>query len=311
VKQLSQLPDTLVRKFCDRPRTYKRIKNGLLKLYVATKKGAKHKLLQTLIEYHDAYDLRALSVKNIFELVAKVKLLYPNLEVHTYRCLCSRLAPLFSYKCAVEWLKQNNFILSLYSGMRYCPYCNADPVYATRIKGQSVRSDLDHFFPKDKFPFLATTLHNLVPACSRCNRLLKSDQIDDLLNIAMPYRDDFDDNLHFDILIENIGDCFSRVRIDKCHVISFPNKNKSEAGRAMALTCFFGLEEMYDKIFFEDIGELLRRIQIYSSNYPEFLKLKGINVSQMIWHDIPDREDIDKYQLGKLKRDILHQFGIM
>ena len=311
MKRLLSLPETLVRKFCDRPQTYKRINDGLSKLYATTKKGAKHKLLQTLLEYHDSYDLRALTVKQIFELVIKVQLIFPNLETRSYNDLCSRLAPLFNYRRAVEWLKENNLILLLYSGLRYCPYCNADPVYATRIKGQSVRSDLDHFFPKDKFPFLATTLHNLVPACSRCNRLLKNDRVDELLNIAMPHRDDFDDNLHFDILIETIGDCFSNVRRDKCHVISLPNTKKSEGERAMSLTRFFGLEEVYGKIFFEDIREMLRRVQIYSSNYPEFLKLKGVDISQMIWHDIPDKEDIDKYQLGKLKRDILHQFGII
>ena len=176
MKQLPSLPETLVCKFCDRPRIHKCIANGLSKLYVTTKKGAKHKLLKTLMEYHDSYDLRALSVRQIYELVAEVKLLYPNLEAHNYRRLCAQLAPLFSYKSAVEWLKKNNLILPLYSGLRYCPYCNADPVYATRIKEQSVRSDLDHFFPKEKFPFLAVTLHNLVPACSRCNRLLKSDR---------------------------------------------------------------------------------------------------------------------------------------
>ncbi|MEZ9526620.1 HNH endonuclease family protein [Enterovibrio norvegicus] len=54
-----------------------------------------------------------------------------------------------------------------------CPYCNNEDIETITEKGAETRPDLDHFYPKSKFPFLATTLFNLVPAGSRCNQSYK------------------------------------------------------------------------------------------------------------------------------------------
>jgi len=44
-----------------------------------------------------------------------------------------------------------------------CPYCDG-PLTAGRAK-------LDHFLPKENFPFLSVTPDNLVPACTDCNSI--------------------------------------------------------------------------------------------------------------------------------------------
>lgn len=59
-----------------------------------------------------------------------------------------------------------------------CPYCNQINIESDSNKyviTKRHRSALDHFFPKSKFPFLALSIYNLVPACDECNRTKKSD----------------------------------------------------------------------------------------------------------------------------------------
>ncbi|KGK02781.1 HNH endonuclease [Pseudoalteromonas sp. ND6B] len=60
------------------------------------------------------------------------------------------------------------------SSLKICPYCNKRDIEITYGKYVTARPDLDHFYPKSRYPFLATTLYNLVPACSFCNQKFKS-----------------------------------------------------------------------------------------------------------------------------------------
>ncbi|TMP70774.1 hypothetical protein CWB76_09415 [Pseudoalteromonas sp. S1609] len=59
------------------------------------------------------------------------------------------------------------------SSLKICPYCNKRDVEITYGKDVTARPDLDHFYPKSRYPFLATTLYNLVPSCGFCNQKFK------------------------------------------------------------------------------------------------------------------------------------------
>jgi len=54
-----------------------------------------------------------------------------------------------------------------------CPYCNEEDIGSIEDEGAEYRPDLDHFYPKAKFPFLALSLGNLIPAGDRCNSRYK------------------------------------------------------------------------------------------------------------------------------------------
>lgn len=66
-----------------------------------------------------------------------------------------------------------------------CPLC-----------GTGVASTLDHYLPKSRFPGLAVTPINLVPACSDCNKakheMVPSNAADHTIH---PYYDDFNDGV--------------------------------------------------------------------------------------------------------------------
>ena len=56
------------------------------------------------------------------------------------------------------------------AGVKVCPYCNRVFVENIEYKtGGSLKGQLDHFYPKDKYPYLAISRYNLVPCCPFCN----------------------------------------------------------------------------------------------------------------------------------------------
>ena len=55
-----------------------------------------------------------------------------------------------------------------------CPYCNKNFVYNIKKSqaGEWISTcELDHFFPKNKYPLLAVSFYNLIPSCHFCNHI--------------------------------------------------------------------------------------------------------------------------------------------
>lgn len=51
-----------------------------------------------------------------------------------------------------------------------CVYCNRN--YTLDLKKlNNSRAQIDHWFPKDKFPLLALSFYNLIPSCQSCNHI--------------------------------------------------------------------------------------------------------------------------------------------
>lgn len=57
-------------------------------------------------------------------------------------------------------------------GIKACVYCNSALTISVEesTTPSSARFDVDHYHPKDEFPFLSIFLFNLYPACAPCNR---------------------------------------------------------------------------------------------------------------------------------------------
>ncbi|MGK8801159.1 hypothetical protein [Acinetobacter seifertii] len=79
--------------------------------------------------------------------------------------------------------------------LNVCLYCNNEDIESIKVKGAETRPDLDHFYPKSKFPFLALTLSNLIPAGSRCNQKYK--RSNSMLEYVHPFIDGVTDERLF------------------------------------------------------------------------------------------------------------------
>lgn len=79
------------------------------------------------------------------------------------------------YKVVVEggyerdWFPRKELIKA--TDVRVCPYCNRIFVESVEVEGTQkvIKGQLDHFYPKEKYPFLALSKYNLVPSCTYCN----------------------------------------------------------------------------------------------------------------------------------------------
>lgn len=103
----------------------------------------------------------------------------------------------FNYKA----YRDSDFCSSLYIELKFttvtCPYCNEYPVKVIlRSKGKDKKPilhfDLDHFYPKNKYPFLALSFYNHIPSCKYCNSLHKQDRPFTIRTHTHPYLDNFD-----------------------------------------------------------------------------------------------------------------------
>lgn len=92
---------------------------------------------------------------------------------------------------AYEYLKLLNFNI--------CPYCDRQFIYTFNKKNKKVRAELDHFYPKSIYPYLALSIMNLVPSCHQCNSSLKgkTDPFD--FKIIHPFILGFDNNVIIEI----------------------------------------------------------------------------------------------------------------
>ncbi len=69
-------------------------------------------------------------------------------------------------------------------GIKSCVYCNSQlTVTIEKVKDKcskeyKARFQVDHYYPKDKYPYLSIALFNLYPVCASCN-LVKSNNIID------------------------------------------------------------------------------------------------------------------------------------
>lgn len=108
-----------------------------------------------------------------------------------------------------------------------CPYCYRSYIGVIEEDNgkRAITPDLDHFYPKSKYPFLAVTLSNLIPSCLFCNQRAKNDA-DFYKTSIYPPNKIFDEiNFDFDpysgkIFIDNYHDLISKIEY-KTHLDTF------------------------------------------------------------------------------------------
>lgn len=102
--------------------------------------------------------------------------------------LTQKFAQFFNYKSFERSTKWNPYLLFELININVCPYCNRQYIFTIKTTKQKiVRPELDHFYPQEKYPYLATSLYNFIPACHTCNHI-KRDKGE---NIIYPYNEGF------------------------------------------------------------------------------------------------------------------------
>ena len=199
------------------------------------------------------------------------------------------------------------YVLSL--GLKVCPYCNRNYITPIYSENGKVRADLDHFFPKHKYPYLSISLYNLVPSCKFCNSSLKGKDEFSYSENFHPFSNiDVDKLYKFTYLPKNVNGFIDEEELD---VEILYDKIDKRAEMVRKNNEVFCIKELYQ--YHKDlICRLIKKRIIYSEEYIQYLYQQHNNLFKnenevkelLLQFDI---SDINNTPLGKLSKDIIKE----
>jgi hypothetical protein len=199
--------------------------------------------------------------------------------------------------------------------LKTCPYCNRSYISFVKNDEKKTRPQLDHFYPKAIYPFLACSFYNLIPSCSACN-LMKHD--DDSYTdekagkLVHPYNvkdSDFSFSYTFDNLdiLKSIDE--KNIRFEDEEKIKITLDTKYSKNNE-----YFQLETIYQNHKDIVIELILKEIN-YPKSYIEELIKNGFGSQEEIYRFIflnyLGIDDFHKRPPSKLTRDIVEELGIL
>lgn len=203
--------------------------------------------------------------------------------------------------------RSSAFCRDLYMDMGFeeaiCPYCNNNKIgilkKEVRNNGSSLMLfELDHFYPKSMYPFLALSLYNLIPSCHDCNATIKKEKNFTIETHTHPYHESFDELYKFEVDLQSFQNHTTHnLRITK-NAIKPHDKSAVD----------FELETRY-QLHQDDINSLIKYFMKYrhliNSDRAEMLYdfIFGIGVTK-------EKNAILKKARSKVLRDILLQMDI-
>ncbi len=227
------------------------------------------------------------------------------------------LENIFAYKSLVnnEWLGKN-------LNIKVCPYCNNQytQTLEKQDKTHKVQFQLDHFYPKSLYPYLAVSFYNLIPSCNNCN-LSKSNHDTFKENLIHPYEESFHRLAKFRTKETSDRDLIK----DFLENGDFRTKNidielVSSDSRVQTHENIFHLEEIY-KQHHDVISEIYAKFYLYPSSRIDELKTMFDEVKlslfseeelkRFILGNYTDEKDFLKRPLSKLTHDIAEELGLI
>lgn len=246
-------------------------------------------------------------------------------EIKNGACKRKEINKIFGYdnfiKCTSGW---NAYALVRHLNINVCPYCNEAFITTLLTEKRKVRADLDHYYPKSKYPYFSMSLYNLIPSCLKCNRSLKGGQ-DPGFNMLHPYKDNIDDKMKFSVKyvsLDNIEIEINSIKdIEKCEryieffLLNERYKGHSDIAKYIIVRCLVYsqnyLKELEDRYNSHEVEKEFMELLIgYSEdaskiNKEPLLKLKSDIFKQMRGGDSKlekSKEKLYEYYLNKLDR---------
>lgn len=207
-----------------------------------------------------------------------------------------------------DMLPKDNLIEA--AGADVCPYCNR--VFIKNIDGndkKQVKGQLDHFYDKAQYPYLAILKYNLIPSCPFCNGPTGKHSIDaEKEGLISPFMLKDVEAMKFHVDIKGSGFVDMNTCADAISVKVTYNKNEMENNARI-----FHLEELYNSHTDYAAEMYFRNQMIHSEAYRKFVSDFNLDISSEDWHRMifgfSDKvEDICKRPISKFCKDILEEF---
>ncbi|WP_185246266.1 hypothetical protein [Chryseobacterium bernardetii] len=199
-------------------------------------------------------------------------------------------------------------------GLKTCVYCNSQlAISITTGRKVSAKFQLDHYWPKDVYPWLSICLFNLYPSCGPCNNGKSKKEVE--FNF---YSDNYEElstsNFKFGLTkgakstylisknIEDIKIYFTEPK---------PKKGKNTFDEV------FQIKRIYETQL-DIVEELILKSEMYDESYRSLLKqhyscigITEVSLDRLILSNYTDIKDIHKRPLSKFMQDIAEEIGLI
>ena len=192
-------------------------------------------------------------------------------------------------------------------GLNTCPYCNRNYIFTVSKKG-SIKAEIDHFYPKTFYPYLASSYFNLIPSCPTCNGFGAKESKDTYrdYHIINPYLIKLND-FKFSIKPQSV-DFLDKIGNKKYDYNNFEIEIYGNSDNKK----MFSLEELYSQ-HKDVIVELLIKKAYYPQSYIDELSKFGFNQDEIYRYllcNYKQENDLHKRPLSKLIKDISEELGL-
>lgn len=215
--------------------------------------------------------------------------------------------------------------LIMATGIDTCPYCNRENVGIVplrkigngRLVTKNVKGQLDHFYSKSLYPYLAISRNNLVPSCSTCNGQPNKYTEDAVVTgLVNPYEEYSFDTLLFrlDIPFTLYG---TRISDSQVNITIDVSKNRNYSRNIYT----FGLQGLYNA-HHKDVAKRVYNTFLFTNNmsYLQSIDLQSQHLpnQQDATYEafkescgvVDDKNKYREYILSKLATDIWHQLEV-
>lgn len=195
---------------------------------------------------------------------------------------------------------------------RTCFYCNKDFITNFDADKKVSTFQLDHFFDKATYPYLALSFYNLIPSCYVCNAKVKLSANTFENNCIAPNSQNFDfhQKVKFKLFLE--PSC-KNLHIKSKDDIDI-NLKENYSDMYDKYIEIFKLNERY-KAHKDIVFDMIQKAELYpESRLKELQDLTGIPFQQIkkdIFNLIDENEDLSKQPFSKLIVDMSKELGIL
>ena len=241
-------------------------------------------------------------VKNQFEKMGQVYSVYKNgtnVKQKVDKNKCVKYSKYDRLYRKYDYLDKKWLIKKL--SITVCPYCNREFI---NNRGSSTSAQLDHFYPRSKYPAFALSLFNLIPSCYACNHIKRETEIS-----ISPYDSNFNFNKEINFFYTPISSDYLNDHTKLTVDMNYSNEIAQNI-RTMKIDLAYELHTDY-------VQELIKKALIYNKEQIiEFMQnYNGLfstdeEIIRMIFGNYICTKDLGKRPLAKLTKDILAELRI-